>query len=120
MMEQAVAPLTNVTAASYKGLTVDYARARGAGVIVRGLRVVSDFELEFQMALINRKLALDVDLICLMTSLEYSFLSSSVVKEVAALGGCVDGLVPPHVIPLLRDKLEGDTARLRSISPRSG
>ena len=105
MMKEAVMHLPNVTAESYGGLTVDYARRHGAEVIVRGLRVVSDFELEFQMALMNRKLAPDLDLICLMTSLEYSFLSSSIVKEVAALGGCVDGLVPSHVIPLLKSKL---------------
>jgi len=105
MMREAIMHLPNVTAESYGGLTVDYARRHGAEVIVRGLRVVSDFELEFQMALMNRKLAPELDLICLMTSLEYSFLSSSIVKEIATLGGCVDGLVPSHVIPLLKSKL---------------
>lgn len=120
MMREAIKHLPNVTAKSYKGLTVDYARRQSAEVIVRGLRVVSDFELEFQMALINRKLAPELDLICLMTSLEYSFLSSSVVKEVAALGGCVDCLVPPHVVSLLKSKLDEDGDQLRSISPQTG
>ena len=106
MMREAISHLPNVAAESYGGLTVDYARHQGAEVIVRGLRVVSDFELEFQMALMNHQLAPELDLICLMTSLEYSFLSSSIVKEIAALGGCVDGLVPFHVIPLLKTKLE--------------
>ena len=109
MMMEAVDHLPNVVAESYEGLTVDYARQKGAGVIVRGLRVVSDFELEFQMALMNHQLAPELDLICLMTSLEYSFLSSSIVKEIAALGGCVDGLVPSHVVSLLEDKLGNST-----------
>ena len=109
MMTEAIGPLSNVTADSYEGLTVDYARRKGAEVIVRGLRVVSDFELEFQMALMNHQLAPELDLICLMTSLEYSFLSSSIVKEIAALGGSVDGLVPSHVVSLLRSKLGDPT-----------
>ena len=109
MMVEAIDHLPNVTAESYQGLTVDYARRRGAGVIVRGLRVVSDFELEFQMALMNHQLAPELDLICLMTSLEYSFLSSSIVKEIASLGGRVDGLVPSHVVSLLKSKLGNST-----------
>lgn len=109
MMVEAIDHLSNVAAESYQGLTVDYARKKSAGVIVRGLRVVSDFELEFQMALMNHQLAPELDLICLMTSLEYSFLSSSIVKEIAALGGCVDGLVPSHVVSLLKSKLGNST-----------
>ena len=110
MMIEAIDHLPNVVAESYEGLTVDYARQKDAGVIVRGLRVVSDFELEFQMALMNHQLAPELDLICLMTSLEYSFLSSSIVKEIAALGGCIDGLVPSHVVSLLKSKL-GNSAQ---------
>jgi pantetheine-phosphate adenylyltransferase len=76
----------------------------GAQVIVRGLRVLSDFELEFQMALTNRKLAPDIDTICLITRQEYAFLSSSVTKEIAMVGGCVDQMVPPHITKALKEK----------------
>ncbi len=106
MTREALAHLPNVTVESYDGLTVEFAREVGAQVIVRGLRVLSDFEWEFQLALTNRQLAPDVDTVCLMTSQEYSFLSSSVVKEVAMLGGNLDGMVPPHVIPRLRTRLQ--------------
>jgi pantetheine-phosphate adenylyltransferase len=97
MMAEAVGHLSNVEVQSYGGLTVDFAKRVGATVIVRGLRVISDFELEYQMALTNRKLAPRIDMICLMTSLEHAFLSSSIVKEVAMAGGCVSQMVPPHV-----------------------
>ncbi len=90
---------------SYNTLTVEFARSRGAKVIIRGLRVISDFELEFQMALINKKLAPEIEFLCLMTSQEYAFLSSSIVKEIAALGGCLDSMVPPHVKEALLHKL---------------
>jgi pantetheine-phosphate adenylyltransferase len=106
MTREALAHLPNVTVESYDGLTVEFARKVGAQVIVRGLRVLSDFEWEFQLALTNRQLAPDVDTVCLMTSQEYSFLSSSVVKEVAMLGGNLEGMVPPHVIPRLRRRLQ--------------
>ena len=101
MMTLAVDGLDNVEVLGYTGLTVDFAREVGAGVIVRGLRVVSDFELEYQMALTNRKLAPDLDMFCLMTSLQYAFVSSSIVKEVAMAGGCVDQMVPPFVAKAL-------------------
>lgn len=106
MTREALAHLPNVTVESYDGLTVEFARRVGAQVIVRGLRVLSDFEWEFQLALTNRKLAPDVDTVCLMTSQEYSFLSSSVVKEVAMLGGDLNGMVPPHVIPRLQKRMQ--------------
>lgn len=114
MTHDALAHLSNVQVERYTGLTVEFARQRGANVIVRGLRVLSDFEWEFQLALTNRNLAPDIDTICLMTSQEYSFLSSSVVKEVAFAGGDVNGLVPPHVIGALYNKMrelgrEGDS-----------
>jgi pantetheine-phosphate adenylyltransferase len=75
--------------------------------MVRGLRVLSDFEWEFQLALTNKKLIPDIDTVCLMTSQEYSFLSSSVVKEVAMAGGCIDSMVPIHVVSALKRKFEG-------------
>jgi len=89
---------------AYSGLTVNFARSIGARVIVRGLRVLSDFELEFQMALTNRKLAPEIDTVCLITRQEYAFLSSSIAKEIAMVGGCVDQMVPPHVATALKEK----------------
>jgi pantetheine-phosphate adenylyltransferase len=88
-------PKVKVT--TYHGLTVDYCREIDAQVIVRGLRVFSDFEYEFRMALANRQLAPDLETIALITSKEHSFLSSTTVREVASLGGDVSTMVPPHV-----------------------
>ena len=82
---------------SFSGLTVEYARAKGAKTIVRGLRAVSDFEYEFKLAHMNDHLAPEIEVVCLMTSSRHSFISSSLIREVAALGGDVDGLVPDHV-----------------------
>ena len=82
---------------SFEGLTVDFCRQRGATFIVRGLRAISDFESELQMAHTNRKLAPEVDAVFFMTSLEHSYLSSSLVKEIAAFGGDVSQMVPPSV-----------------------
>lgn len=106
MIEDAVRHVPNVTVATYNQLTVEYAKAVSAQVIVRGLRVISDFELEFQMALTNKKLAPEIEVVCLMTSQEYAFLSASTVKEIAMLGGCVTGMVPPHVAEAMRVKFE--------------
>lgn len=107
MTRQALKHLSSVSVESYDCLTVDFARQKRAQVVVRGLRVLSDFEWEFQLALTNRKLAPDIDTVCLMTSQEYSFLSSSVVKEVAMAGGCIDNMVPTHVVSALKRKFEG-------------
>ncbi|MBM4466627.1 MAG: pantetheine-phosphate adenylyltransferase [Chloroflexi bacterium] len=107
MTRQALKHIPNVSVESYDCLTVDFARQKGAQVVVRGLRVLSDFEWEFQLALTNRKLAPDIDTVCLMASQEYSFLSSSVVKEVAMAGGCVDNMVSTHVVSALKRKFEG-------------
>ncbi|MEE8162863.1 MAG: pantetheine-phosphate adenylyltransferase, partial [Anaerolineae bacterium] len=104
MTRQALKHLSSVSVESYDCLTVDFARQKRAQVVVRGLRVLSDFEWEFQLALTNRKLAPDIDTVCLMTSQEYSFLSSSVVKEVAMAGGCIDNMVPTHVVSALKRK----------------
>ncbi len=105
MIREALKELSNVTVKSYSGLTVNFAESVEASVIVRGLRVLSDFELEFQMALTNRKLAPGIDTVCLITAQEYAFLSSSITKEIAMVEGCVDGMVPPHVVVALREKL---------------
>ena len=95
------AHLTNVNIESFSGLLVNYVQNLGAKSIVRGLRATADFEYEFQMAMINRRLAGDVDSVFLMTKWEYSYLSSSIVKEVATLGGDYSSLVPPEVAAII-------------------
>lgn len=105
LMRESLRHLPNVRVESYSGLTVDFARKVKAKVIVRGLRMSSDFEREFEMALMNKKLAPDLELVCFMTNLEYEFISSSIIKDVARLRGCIDGLVPDHVAAALREKL---------------
>jgi pantetheine-phosphate adenylyltransferase len=106
LARQAVADLPNVSVDSFSGLTVEYARARGAGIIVRGLRAISDFEYEFKLAHMNAHLAPEIEVVCLMTSSRHSFISSSLIREVASLGGDVDGLVPDHVRDALRKKVD--------------
>ena len=97
MAERVFADIPNITVAGYTGLTVDYARRIGAKVMVRGLRVFSDFDYEFRMALANKKLAPDIETVSLITTHQYTFVSSSTVKEVASLGGDVTGMVPDFV-----------------------
>jgi pantetheine-phosphate adenylyltransferase len=94
----------NVEVDTFDGLLVDYARRKGASVIVRGLRAVSDFEYEMQMALMNRRLNHDVETVFMMPAEPYTYVSSRLVKEVVALGGTVHGLVPEVVEARLRDK----------------
>jgi pantetheine-phosphate adenylyltransferase len=96
--EQLGALAKRVVVASFDGLTIDFAHRLGAGFIVRGLRAVSDFESELQMAHTNRKLAPDVDTMFFMTALEHAYLSSSLVKEIAQFGGDVSRMVPPSVV----------------------
>jgi pantetheine-phosphate adenylyltransferase len=95
---------SNVEVDTFDGLLVDYARRRHAGVIVRGLRAISDFEYELQMALMNRRLSPDVETVFMMPAEPYTYVSSRLVKEVVALGGSVTGLVPEGVEARLRDK----------------
>ena len=97
--------LANVEIGSYQCLLVDYAAEVGAEVIVRGLRAVADFEYEFQMALMNNKLDPEIETLFMMTSAQYSYLSSSAVKQVAKFGGNLDGLVPSEIIPIVREKI---------------
>ena len=102
--------LPNVRVAKFDGLLVEFARAQGACALVRGLRAVSDFEFEFQMALMNRKLECRIETIFLMPREEYTYLSSRIVKEIARLGGNVDAFVPPSVVAALREKLSPPAA----------
>ena len=104
LVEKAISDLPNVCVKSFNGLTVDFMHQVGGKVIIRGLRANSDFEREFEMALMNKKLASDIELVCLMTSSQYQFLSSSLIKEVAALGGCLEGMVPAYVEAALKKK----------------
>ena len=106
LVRQAVAGLPNVEVEAFPELTVDFARKVGARVMVRGLRAGADFEREFEMAMLNKKLSPELELICLMSRLEYQFLSSSLLKETASLGGDVDDLVPQHVTEALRRKIQ--------------
>lgn len=96
-IRQATAHLSNVEIDSFEGLTVSYAHQRHAKVLIRGLRVLSDFEKELQMAHTNKTLANDLETVFLATSTEYGFLSSSLVKEIARFGGAIGHLVPEHV-----------------------
>lgn len=93
-----------ITVDSFSGLAVEYARERGATTIVRGLRAISDFEYEFQYAHMNEHLAPEIEVVSLMTSSRYSFISSSFIREVAHLGGDLDGLVPVNVEMALRTR----------------
>nr|WP_302657436.1 pantetheine-phosphate adenylyltransferase [uncultured Agathobaculum sp.] len=98
MLRRTTADLPNVEIESFGGLLADYAHSKNACVLVKGLRAVSDFEYEFQMALANRKLNAELDTVFLMTSSEYMYLSSSVVKDIAVHGGSVAGFVPDEIV----------------------
>ncbi len=104
LVKKAVAHLPNVRIDTYNQLTVQYARKVGAGVIVRGLRTISDFEREYGMAQLNHGLEADIDMIFLMASPRFSFVSSSAVKEIAALGGSISKMVPEHVEHALAER----------------
>ena len=105
MLRECCSHLPNVAVEAFDGLLVNFVRQKGAKVIVKGLRAVTDFDYEFQMAAINRKLAPEIETLFLMTSLPYAYLSSSVVKEVASLKGCLKDLVPDNVAERLRRKV---------------
>lgn len=107
MARQAVVNLPNVEVKSFSGLTIDFAKQVKAQAMIRGLRMSADFEREFEMAMMNRKLFPGLDLVCLMASQEYQFLSSSLLKEVASLEGNISDLVPEHVAIALRKKVRG-------------
>ena len=105
MIQDLFASKREVEVRAFDGLLVDFAKARGTNVVIRGLRAISDFEYEFQMALMNRSLAPDIETFFMMPSVNYTFLSSNVVREVAGLGGSVEGLVPGLVSRKLRAKM---------------
>ena len=97
MLREVTTHLSNVRVDSFEGLLVDYAREMRARAIIRGLRAVADFDYEMQQVLMNKRLCPEIETVLLITSSQYSFISSSLVKEVALLGGSVEGLVPPQV-----------------------
>ena len=106
LFEDAVKDIPNVEVRVFDGLVVRFAKDIGASVIVRGLRSGTDFEYEFDMTFMNRRLEPDVDVVCLMTSQEYKMFSSSLLKEVARLGGDVQDMVPDGVVKALKNKFE--------------
>lgn len=108
LVKQSIADLPNVTAVSYRELTVDFARRVNAQAVVRGLRMSADFEREFDMAMMNKRLYPALELVCLMASMEYQFLSSTLLKEAASLGGDISGLVPEHVATALRKRVHSE------------
>lgn len=104
MIEDSVRGLPNVTAASFDGLLADYTRIVNASVIVKGLRAMSDFEYEFQMALINQKINPDVETVFLSSRSEYMFMSSNIVREIARVGGDISQFVPEVLIDRIHNK----------------
>jgi pantetheine-phosphate adenylyltransferase len=104
-LRDSTAHLENVEVDSFSGLLIEYADGKGAKSIVRGLRATADFEYEFQMAMVNRRLEPAIDSVFLMTRWEYSYLSSSIVREVAQLGGNFREMVPPSVAPIIESAL---------------
>ncbi len=105
MLEEVVEPLGNVSIATFDGLMVDFARRQGATAVLRGIRAISDYEHEFQMALMNRRLAPEIETVFLQPAGRYSFVSSRMVKEVFSFGGDVSGLVPTNVLKRLRARI---------------
>jgi pantetheine-phosphate adenylyltransferase len=108
MVREATAGMDRLTIDTFNGLLIHYLRRKGADAIIRGIRAVSDFEFEFQMALMNRKLDSTIETVFLMPSEEYSYLTSTLIKEVASYGGDVAALVPKGVIIRLREKFPSE------------
>ncbi len=106
-LKKATANLSNVRIEDFDGLVVDYARKKGIKVLIRGLRMISDFEYEFQMALTNRKLAPDIETIFLMPQETHSYLSSTLLKEAVSLGADISCFVPDFVFQVLKEKVKG-------------
>jgi pantetheine-phosphate adenylyltransferase len=105
MLTEATLSMDNVSVATFDGLTVDFARQLGATALLRGIRAISDYEHEFQMALMNRRLAPEIETVFLQPAGRYSFISSRMLKEVFSFGGDVTGLVPPNVLKRLRGRI---------------
>ena len=109
MLREATSSLSNVSVATFDGLMVEFARRQGATAVLRGIRAISDYEHEFQMALMNRRLAPEIETVFLQPAGRYSFVSSRMVKEVFSFGGDVTGLVPPNVLKRLRSRINNHT-----------
>jgi pantetheine-phosphate adenylyltransferase len=107
LLKKVTAGLPNVSVGFFEGLTVDYARSIGAGVIIRGMRAISDFENEFKMAMANKTMASEIETIFLFSSLENMFLSSSVIKEIALFGGDISSMVPEEILSDIKLKFGG-------------
>ena len=105
LVKKSITEFPNIEVQSYTGLTVAFAMKVKAQVMVRGLRIRADFENEFDLAMMNKKLAPELELVCFMSTLKYQFLSSSLLKEASNLGGYIDDLVPEHVAEALRKKV---------------
>ncbi len=109
LIRESIKNLKNVEVEAFNGLLIDYVRKRGGCVVIRGLRAVSDFEYELQMALMNRRLDMKIETVFMMPSEEFSYLTSTIVKEVASFGGSIKGLVPEAVEIALRERFFGAT-----------
>jgi pantetheine-phosphate adenylyltransferase len=105
MLRESTAALKNVSVATFDGLMVEFARKQGVAAVLRGIRAISDYEYEFQMALMNRRLAPEIETVFLQPAGRYSFVSSRMLKEVFSFGGDVSGLVPPNVLKRLRNRM---------------
>jgi pantetheine-phosphate adenylyltransferase len=105
MLEEVTRPIGNVSVATFDGLMVHFARQQEATAVLRGIRAISDYEYEFQIALMNRRLAPEIETVFLQPAGRYSFVSSRMVKEVVSFGGDVTGLVPPNVLKRLRGRM---------------
>jgi pantetheine-phosphate adenylyltransferase len=105
MLKESTAALKNVSVATFDGLMVEFARKQGAKAVLRGIRAISDYEYEFQMALMNRRLAPEIETVFLQPAGRYSFVSSRMLKDVVSFGGDVSGLVPPNVLKRLRNHM---------------
>jgi pantetheine-phosphate adenylyltransferase len=110
LLKQCAGDLPNVRVASFDGLLIEFVRQQEAGVVIRGLRAISDFEFEFQMALMNRKLDSTVETVFLTPIEQFTYLSSRIIKEITMLGGAIEEFVPPCVAAALRGKSRGSAA----------
>ena len=105
MLKEVTGTLANVSIATFEGLMVEFARRQGASAVLRGIRAISDYEYEFQMALMNRRIAPEIETVFLQPAGRYSFVSSRMLKEVFSFGGDVSGLVPPNVLKRMRGRI---------------
>jgi pantetheine-phosphate adenylyltransferase len=110
MLTEATSPLSNISVATFDGLMVDFAKRQSAAAVLRGIRAISDYEHEFQMALMNRRLAPEIETVFLQPAGRYSFVSSRMVKEVFSFGGDITGLVPPSVLKRLRQRISNGSS----------